>query len=104
MRAIVLLRKFSSPFRLAPQSLCVAQTLGIEAAKHNKFARVFDLPPTSNQFKTIQKRVKRNSLDLDAVFTKFKVNKFSLNFFLKNLQFDSDYKNVRSRTIKKPDG
>jgi hypothetical protein len=70
----------------------------------NPFAGVFDLPPTASQFKTIRKSVKRNSLDLDTVFTKFKVNKFSLNFFLKNLQFDPDYKNARSRTIKNPDG
>lgn len=43
-------------------------------------------------------------LDLDKVFSNFKVNKFAFNFFLKKMQFDPFYKRTRSRVIYDNDG
>ncbi|HTE25405.1 M15 family metallopeptidase [Flavitalea sp.] len=44
------------------------------------------------------------TIDRNAVFSKYKVNKFSFNFFLKKLQFDPTYKNVTSRSIQEQGG
>jgi hypothetical protein len=42
---------------------------------------------------------KQTGLDLDSVFSNFKVNKYTFNFFIKRLQFDEQFRTVKSRTI-----
>jgi hypothetical protein len=42
-------------------------------------------------------------LDREGIFKNFKVNKFAFNFFLKNLQFDPTYREVKSRNIYQTD-
>jgi hypothetical protein len=42
--------------------------------------------------------------DRDSVFSKFKVNKFSFNFFIKNLQFNPEYRIVKNRQVYNSDG
>jgi len=58
----------------------------------------------TKKYKSVNKPIKVKALDTDAVFSKFKVNQFAFNFFLKKLQFDPAYRVVKSRTIKNPDG
>jgi hypothetical protein len=38
-------------------------------------------------------------IDENSVFQNFKVNKYTFNFFLKNLQFHPNFKNVRSKQV-----
>lgn len=42
---------------------------------------------------------KQKTMDREGIFKNFKVNKFTFNFFLKNRQFDPQYRKVTSRQI-----
>ncbi|HWI92438.1 MAG TPA: M15 family metallopeptidase, partial [Flavisolibacter sp.] len=42
---------------------------------------------------------KQKTLDREGIFKNFRVNKFTFNFFLKDRQFDPDYRKVTSRQI-----
>lgn len=56
------------------------------------------------KYKSVNHPIKTKGLDTDAVFSKFKVNSFTMNFFLKRLQFSSEYRVVKNRIIRNPDG
>jgi len=43
--------------------------------------------------------IKSREINRNKIFSNFKVNKFSFNFFLKKLQFDPSYRNVTSRNL-----
>jgi hypothetical protein len=70
----------------------------------------FEIPTAKTEYvnedvyENVTEYVKQKTLDYDGVFSKFKVNKFSFNFFLKNLQFSTEYREVNNRTIYNPDG
>lgn len=48
--------------------------------------------------------VRTKGIDLEGVFTNFKVNRFAFNFFLKNRQFSDEFKSVKSRSVYDNDG
>jgi hypothetical protein len=54
---------------------------------------------TEDVYEEITEMKTVNGVDRDAIFENFKVNKFTFNFFLKNLQFDPEFKQVKSRTL-----
>lgn len=64
-------------------------------------------PVTTEKFETItvddirevKRIVKTKGVDQNEVFKNFKVNKFTFNFFLKNLQFNPEFREVRSKQV-----
>jgi hypothetical protein len=59
--------------------------------------------PEQSKYEEYTETITKKDLDRDKVFSNFKVNKFTFNFFLKKLQFDPTYRRVTSRNIYKTD-
>lgn len=54
---------------------------------------------TVDDIQTVEELRKVQGIDENEVFKNFKVNPYTFNFFLKNLQFSPEYKNVKSRQV-----
>lgn len=70
----------------------------------------FELPSTlgtkmvqEDVYETVTEQRKTRILDREGVFKNFKVNKFTFNFFLKKLQFDPKYREVKNRNVYESD-
>ncbi|MBC7948984.1 MAG: M15 family metallopeptidase [Chitinophagaceae bacterium] len=53
----------------------------------------------ADRYEEYTEEVRTIEINRDKIFSNFKVNKFSFNFFLKKLQFDPSYKRVTSRNV-----
>ena len=52
-----------------------------------------------DDIRSVTREITVKGFDESKVFSNFKVNKFTFNFFLKKLQFDPSYKNITSRQV-----
>lgn len=66
---------------------------------HFEIASVNVSTVTEDVFEEVKEIRKYRGIDREGIFKNFKVNKFTFNFFLKKLQFDPEYRIVRSRNI-----